>query len=146
MSYLLENKYYNNLITDISYNNDTEYRKVFFKLFYVDDYTIVDDKDENELQELFSKNYKYFYKIQDIIFENTKEILVFQEIYDLAAAKVFSTDRLTGLTILFSYELLPYFHPLLCLFLSNPELKLFNTSNNDFIKSNEMFIKIKENI
>jgi hypothetical protein len=132
--------YYNNLLTDISYNNDVEYRDILLKLFFINRNTITDIDDMDE--EIFNS----IYKIQDIIFKNTKDILVFQEIYDLASAKVFSTDRLTGLTILFSYDLLPYFHTVFCLFLSNPEIELFTTNNIDFIKNNELFIKVKENI
>jgi hypothetical protein len=48
---------------------------------------------------------------------NTKNSPVFQELYLLAAARMFSIDADIGITILLSYDYLFYFHPILSEFI-----------------------------
>ena len=65
-------------------------------------------------EELIMKN-------MDILFIRTKENPLFQNLYDLAAAKMFSTDRTVGQCILFSYDYLADFYECLYIFISSPE-------------------------
>jgi hypothetical protein len=101
---------YNFSLASIKYDNDDEYRRVFCQLFmggisdeelYFDDTLIIE--------------------IMDCLFTYTEQNDLFQKLYDLAASKMFSTDRTIGQCILFSYEFLSYFHPCLCTFADTPE-------------------------
>jgi hypothetical protein len=110
--------FYNKNLVDISYNDDFEYRNILLDLFFIEN----------------GEDFNTIYEKQDIIYEQTKNILIFQEFYDLAAARIISTDRLVGLSVLFSYNLLPYFHKVLCSFLLNEEINTYD------------IIRLKENI
>jgi len=73
----------------IEYETDDEYRECLCALFGK-----VDDTYDGAAAAT----------LMDSIYESTKDNVLFQEIYDLAAAKFFSTDRSLGLSILFSYD------------------------------------------
>ena len=60
-------------------------------------------------------------KNMDLLFIHTKDNIFFQKLYDLAAVKMFSTDRTIGQCILFSYDYLVYFYECLYVFISSPE-------------------------
>jgi hypothetical protein len=49
-------------------------------------------------------------KAMDYIFKMTKTNPIFNELYLLAAARMFSTDPEIGLSVLFSYDYLEIFH------------------------------------
>jgi hypothetical protein len=59
-------------------------------------------------------------RTMDVLFEMTKENSQFRELYELAAGKMLSTDRLTGQAILFSYDYLADFHHCIVAYLENP--------------------------
>ena len=80
----------------IHYDTDEEYQKTICSIFTMEEY------DETINISL------------DMFFFKTKDIPAFQEVYDLAAAKLLSTDRNIGLAILFSYTYLPMFYPCVC--------------------------------
>ena len=71
-------------------------------------------KDENEFDDNAASN------AMDYVFSQTKEEPLFQKIYQIAAAKMISTDLQTGLAICFSYDYLGVFHKCLYQYLQNP--------------------------
>ena len=102
--------YYNTQNKHIEYSNDEEFRACIRDIFNmkkdIDNYPDLDavTRDEN--------NYDIdaATKSMDYIFEKTKDIELFQTLYDLAAAKMLSVDRSIGLAILFSYDNMKTFH------------------------------------
>ena len=112
--------------TPLTYENDEEYRMVICKLFAKNgDFSFYKKKlnvDESSLEEdelefdemLIMKNMEHIYIL-------TKENYLFQNLYDLAAAKMLSTDRSMGQCILFSYDYLQYYYSCICIFINTPE-------------------------
>jgi hypothetical protein len=76
--------------------------------------------DEETLDELLYDSDKISDTLREL-YELTKENLLFQNLYTLAAAKMISTDLTIGQIILFSYDYLYLFHPCMCVFLVSPE-------------------------
>ena len=120
---------YNTQNKTIEYSNDAEFRSCIRDIFImkkdIDNYPDLDDitRDEN--------NYDIdaATKSMDYIFEKTKDIAIFQTLYDLAAAKMLSTDRSIGLAILFSYDNMKAFHHCICDFIENNDTFDKNTSS-----------------
>ena len=122
----------------IEYHNNTEYRTVLRSLFNMksnhnnikSQYETIDTETLDEL----SYDEDAILKEIDSIYETTENNELFQELYDLAAAKMFSLDRTIGNCILFSYDYLYLFHACLCMFLNNPL---------EFTKSCKYYIQLK---
>jgi hypothetical protein len=76
-------------------------------------------------------------RVIDYIYDKTQHNIFFQQLYDVAASKMLSTDRGIGLAVLFSYDYLYLFHKCIVLFYSHP---------NDFIDSNEHYIRMYDKI
>jgi len=115
----------------IQYSNDYEYRASLRKLFSMKRVIKVDpDIDEITCDE---QDYDVDATSQklDFILEQTGGNPWFQELYDIAASKMISTDRNIGLSVLFSYDYLVYFHKCLCSFFDDPDG--FNDSNVAFV-------------
>ena len=108
---------------EIQYTNTEGYRKCIRNLFSMSktNYPYIsqdlDDvsRDELEYDEYSANNAMNF------IYEKTKNIDIFKKLYSLAAARMFSTDNETGLTILLSYDYLELFHYSLICFFKNDE-------------------------
>jgi hypothetical protein len=76
-------------------------------------------------------------KILDFVFEKTFENALFQELYDIAAAKMISMDRSIGLAVLFSYDYMALFHRCLCCYFTNPA---------DFSETSDSYVCLKKKI
>ena len=76
--------------------------------------------DENEKDSLYFEE-ELIMKNIDYLFIKTKDNLLFQNLYDLAAAKMFSTDRMIGQCILLSYDYLEHFYECLYVFINSPK-------------------------
>ena len=112
------------------YSNNLEYRQCLREEFSMDtnaysekidelherlgDDLDKETKDENEFDDNAASN------AMDYVFSQTKEEPLFQKIYQIAAAKMISTDLQTGLAICFSYDYLGVFHKCLYQYLQNP--------------------------
>jgi hypothetical protein len=115
----------------IHYSNDYEYRASLRALFSMKRVIQLDpDLDEITRDE---QDYDVDAASQklDFIFESTSGNLMFQELYDIAASKMISTDRSIGLSVLFSYDYLALFHRCLCSFFDDPDG--FNDANMAFV-------------
>lgn len=89
---------YNFSITDVSYNDDVEYRKTICDLFFME---YEEDMD------------KKFVSVLDWIWAETKNHPLFQVVYTQAASFMLSENQEIGLSILLSYDNLPLFHHML---------------------------------
>jgi hypothetical protein len=70
-------------------------------------------------------------KIMDHVYDKTKNLPLFQELYKKAAAKMISMDPEIGLCILFSYDYLPLFRNCLDVFFKSPPE--FKAETHEFI-------------
>lgn len=82
--------------TNISYNDDDEYQQAICKLFSMENYS--DD---------------IVTQVLDRIYFDTKDQPLFQVVYNQAASFMLSENQEIGLSILFSYDNLPFFHNML---------------------------------
>jgi hypothetical protein len=114
----------------VEYADNKEYRSIVRKLFKMDmdkviedlanTYNLTDIDPETYDELLFDSN--VVENIMNTICDKTKNHPLFQNLYDLAAAKMFSIDRYVGTCILFSYNYLFLFHSCLCVFVMQPDL------------------------
>lgn len=102
---------------DVKYSDNTEYRQTLRDLFdmKIDCCELLDDLDEESRDELLFDE-QTMSQSMDVLFEQTKDDACFQELYDLAAALFFSTDRGIGQAVLMSYDYLEAFHKCLVCF------------------------------
>lgn len=111
----------------IEYHSNMEYRQVLRLLFKMNCFeiemelrkTYKDTLDTETFDELLIDT-KKMETILDKLFIETKDHQLFQQLYDLAAAKMLSVDRQIGQSILFSYDYLYLFHACICVFLNSP--------------------------
>ena len=102
----------------IEYNSTREYRASLRKLFsmdaknYVDKINLIKQSEilDEETEDELAYDEESSSKIMDYVFEKTKENSGFDKLYELAAGRMFSTDRTIGLAVLFSYDYLQHFH------------------------------------
>ena len=121
----------------IQYSNDREYRACLRELFSMKRVIQMDqDLDEITRDE---QDYDLDAASQklDFILENTNGHPRFQELYDIAASKMISTDRNIGLSVLFSYDYLALFHRCLCSYFEDPDV---------FDEANAAFVALKKKI
>jgi hypothetical protein len=114
----------------IKYNDNNEYRKCIRELFYMNTISINDDIDEVTKDEMDYDD-ETISKTMGQLFTLTKDNLCFQQLYELAAALMISTNKEIGQVVLFSYDNLPFFHSCLASFYREPEN--FNENNTCFL-------------
>ncbi len=103
-------------ISTISYTDDFEYRKTLRALFRMEQKNFTDDVvlDEQDIDDALMT------KTLDWIFAKTRSNYLFQTLYTKAAGFMLSESMETGLCILFAYDNLPFFHPVLCDYMADP--------------------------
>ena len=121
---------YNFSNSTVSYDNNKTYRAILRHLFYIDSaevlaelsntYENLSDLDEETIDELTIDMTK-MESTMEVLYDKTKDDPLFQKLYDLAAARMFSVDRKIGQSVLFSYDYLYLFHSLLYLRFFEPE-------------------------
>jgi len=119
----------------VDYSNSQEYRECVRRIFQMDSSKYpemakdpeidAESRDENEYDEDASA------KAIETIFEKTRNCPAIDELYLLAAARMFSTEQDIGLAILMSYDYLFFFHPILAEFFGNHET--FENKNHPLI-------------
>jgi len=123
---------YYNIDYHVDYNDNHSYRNCLRRVFNMNvdrndaKWTEMDEESTDELlydDKVVSTN-------MDFLYSKTQSILEFQTLYDMAAAKMISTDRSIGFAMLFSYNYFFFFHRTLRDFLSNPSV--FNSQNGSY--------------
>lgn len=133
---------YNTSNYNICYNNNVEYRQAMRVVFNMNIDAISRDLEIKYPNNILDKesydemlyDYDTMYSVLDNIYKMTEHNIYFQNLYDLAAAKMLSMDRTIGQSILFSYHYFAFFHPCLCDFIENP---------TNFDDKNQYYKKIK---
>ena len=115
---------------NIQYSTDQEYRKCLRDVFQMDSTQFPDVKDM-DLDQVTADEMMYDEKAasrtMEHVFENTFQHKDFILLYEKAASFMFSIDTNIGLTILFGYDYLDLFHPLLSGFFSNMDNKTLSS-------------------
>ena len=115
---------------NIQYSTDEEYRKCLRDVFQMDSTQFPDVKDM-DLDQVTADEMMYDEKAasrtMEHVFENTFQHKDFILLYEKAASFMFSIDTNIGLTILFGYDYLDLFHPLLSGFFSNMDNKTLSS-------------------
>ena len=119
-----------NFNKEVSYTSNQEYRQSMRELFYMNTIEITDDIDDETKDEM-DYDMDTISPVMDILFKYTKENPRFGELYELAAALMFSIDPDIGQSVLFSYDNLPLFHSCLASFHREP--LGFNEQNPCFL-------------
>ena len=118
-----------------NYTNNTEYRQCLRQVFqmnsknYPETIEQIPDLDDETRDEM-SYDETAASATMDYILATTKDNPLFQTLYDLAAGRMFSTDRDIGLTVLLSYDLLKLFYPCFIDFVQNRSS--FNESSQSY--------------
>jgi hypothetical protein len=126
----------------IDYGDNMGYRKSMRDLFQMDKnnynekITSIEDLDE-ETEDENSYDEEAATKAMDFIYDETKDNVLFHELYVLAAGKFLSQDPLIGEAVLFSYDYLSLFY--LCL------VDYFNKPS-EFTKTNINYINLLKKI
>ena len=130
--------------TAISYSDDIEYRAAIRQLFSMSDASLIDASlidasliDDIDQVSLDENNYDpdASQRMLDIIYAKTRNIPIFQRIYICTAGFMLSEDPEIGLAVLFSYDYLAVFHPVLCDFFKD-------SSNTDSTTYKTLYDKI----
>ena len=109
------------------YSNSREYRQTIRDFFKMNTTSVAAELDTN-LEIYDEETYdEMLYDAESAqknlasILEKTENNPLFDELYSLAAAKMFSTDREVGLCILLAYDFFADFYPVWILFDKNKE-------------------------
>lgn len=117
----------------IQYKDTREYRTCVRRLFgmssakYPEIHPDVDDESKDELE--FDEDATSI--AMEYVYSKTKDDPIFQQLYSLAAARMFSLDHQIGMSVLFSYDYLEIYHYCLVSFFSG-DVDEYNT---DFSKN-----------
>ena len=125
--------------TPIIYDNNKSYRQCLRELFemnqenYQDKINAIKTREEldEETEDEVSYDDSAAEKFMDVIYDETKNNVLFKDIYKIAAAKFLSEDESIGLVVLFSYDFMSLFIPCLVDYLKSPDS--FNKDNNNYI-------------
>ena len=105
------------------YTDNKSYRSTLRQLFFMD-VSMCSEMDNESMDEESRDELMYdndaVITVMGNLFELTRDNVLFQNLYDLAAEKMISTNREIGQAVLFSYDYLPLFHKCLAGFLRNP--------------------------
>lgn len=126
------------------FSNNTEYRALLRSFFNMNIESIgsklkKECYDDETLDELLFDQDAVNKGMSDILVKTSGNPL-FDELYSLAAAKMFSTERETGLCILLSYDFFNDFHVLLQMFSNDPS-DLSDTSECYLLLLNRLSIR-----
>jgi hypothetical protein len=122
----------------LEYKNTQEYRQTIREVFNMKNMDELKDPDfDDETNDELDYESQKIDESMNKLFQQTKDNVLFQTLYDLAAAKMISLDRTIGQCILFSYDFLYLFHPCLCVFIVSPQ---------EFNETCEYYIQLKEKL
>jgi len=121
---------------EVDYHDNASYRNMLRKLFYmkINYNPTLDDIDEETRDELIYDE-EAMSSGMDKLYDFTKDDELFNELYELAAGRMLSTDKYIGQAVLLSYDYLILFHQCLGSFV-----------NGVFDKENEYYNKLKEKL
>ena len=117
----------------MEYTNNTEYReclRLFFNMNSENYKNIDTEWDSETIDEMSYDETSVSTKLNEI-YEKTKNNVFFKNIYEIAAAKMISTDYEIGLSVCISYDYFKSFYGCLTEFDKNPQN--FNEKTNCYV-------------
>jgi len=127
---------YYNFDMEVVYHDNLSYRNMLRKLFYMKiHYNPAFDEIDEETRDELTYDDDSISAGMDKLYYFTKDDELFNELYDLAAGRMLSTDKYIGQAVLLSYDYLFLFHQCLGSFVKG----VFN-------KDNEYYNKLKEKL
>lgn len=111
---------YDTSVTEISYTDDCEYRATVRRIFRMQQVPVNLDTNDAITADEVNFDADAASATMDAIFYQTETHPLFQELFDHAAAKMLSLDRIIGMAVLFSYDYFADFHRCLCVWLREP--------------------------
>jgi len=116
------------------YSNTEEYRAFVRNLVHMDPSTHFEELEDPdpETADEFHYDESSMSRYLDLVYAQTKENALFQDLYLAAAALMISNDPEIGLAVLFSYDYLATFHFLHQSYLVDPTVF---SANNQFYQS-----------
>jgi hypothetical protein len=105
-----------NINVSVKYNDNYTYRQCLRNVANMDKNSIhvpweqMDNDLDDETKDELLYDCATMTTIMDKIYNDTKKDKKFKELYNIAAAQMFSVDDGIGLAILFSYDYFEYFH------------------------------------
>jgi hypothetical protein len=122
----------------IQYTNSNEYRSTIRKTFKMDNNATtageliqkgdIDDESWDEL--LYDSD--TITKTMDLIYDLTKDNMLFAELYEAAAAQMISVEKTIGQAVVMSYDYYYMYHLCLCAFFQSPET--FNETSQCYLQ------------
>ena len=121
---------------EVDYHDNASYRNILRKLFYMKtNYNPALDEIDEETRDELTYDEDTMSAGMDKLYDFTKDDELFNELYDLAAGRMLSTDKYIGQAVLLSYDYLLLFHRCLGSFVKGI-----------FHKDNEYYNKLKEKL
>lgn len=126
----------------VKYSSNTEFRKVFRQITdmdvskYHENIHNLPNIDEETLDE-YNFDEASASAFMDKVEAATSHEQLFIQLYELAAAKMISTNIQIGIAVLCSYDYLHLFYPLLCEYTNSPQT---------FTQNNEYYVKLMKKI
>jgi len=115
----------------VSYHDNISYRKCLRDVFNMNEtathHCPTDAIDALDVDQETVDEYLYdepqFKKVLEEVYKKTIDEVDFEDLYEIAAGFMISTDREVGLTVLFAYDYFQWFHPLLVKYLNQEPYK-----------------------
>jgi hypothetical protein len=119
----------------VEYKNDREFRKCIRDIFQMEphNYPVELEEMDEETKDELEYDEEAACQVIDHIMEVTGKDPLFQELYLLSAATIFSEEMIMGLTLLLSYDYLEHFHPILAIYMK-PDLYKFKDIMDDAVE------------
>jgi hypothetical protein len=135
-----ETSFFENKLNNISYSSNSEYRNILRNIFLMNPLPPenADSLDEETLDEILFDDTNII-KMFDNIYDKTIHNPLFSELYELAAACFLSTDKKLGVTVLFAYDYLFFYYPLLFEFFEKEEN--LNKNNKNYIELKKRLLR-----
>ena len=122
-----------NIDHDVTYTDNFEYRESMRQVFSMAQIpAVVDDIDDESRDELLYDDTSISAGL-DYIFDATKDVPAFSELFLVGAGRMLSENREIGLAVVFSYDYFELFH--LC-------LRDYFTDPSGFTAKNENYVKL----
>jgi len=121
-----------NIDHDVKYTDNFEYRESMRQVFHMTPTpTIADDIDDESRDELLYDDSSISTGL-DYIFDATKDVPAFSELFLVGAGRMLSNNKEIGLAVVFSYDYFELFHLCLRDYFADPSA--FTAKNENYVK------------
>jgi len=115
-----------------TYTDNTTYRMAVRQIITMPVRATPRDPDlDDETADELDYDEQYMSAFLDTVYAETRDHPVFRNLYEFAAARMFSTDPEIGLAVLMSYDFLYRFYP--CLVLYQTDASAFTETSREYV-------------